>query len=67
MTRHGSDLKTLTCVNVLEVLVMVLLRVRMLGVVLMLLVVFVDVVVDVVVGVLQNSSDHFDNMMISIT
>ena len=46
---------------------MVLLRVRMLGVVLMLLVVFVDVVVDVVVGVLQNSSDHFDNMMISIT
>ena len=47
-----SDFKTLTCVNVLEVLVMVLLRVRMLGVVLMLLVVFVDVVVDVVVGVL---------------
>ena len=39
-------------INVLEVLVMVLLRVRMLGVVLMLLVVFVDVVVDVVVGVL---------------
>ena len=33
----------------------------------MLFVMFVNVVVDVVVGVLQNSSDHFDNMMISIT